>query len=1047
TTMAGTPEIVLPNGALTGQVPGAAKIVTGSGAAEFGGRITVGTGYAITANTAINQPAILNIQTGAQLLVNSGFTLSLNTTNTPATGTGTGTIQGQSNTAIVSLGNGFNGGTVPAALFPTPFNGQLVIPAGGLTQTGNITMGATSILQMNGNFTVNPASTLTLNGGAGSLPNGTGLLNGTNTQSVIALGTGFNGGTIPTNRFATPFNGALTTAGAMTLSGALTFGTPSSLTLGGDLTIPAATTLSLGMTGANTVSGAGRFAAAAASSQVTLGVGFNSGSLPGVSFTNFGGLILLNSPLILSSSMTLGAAGVLDLATGSNSLTLGSNTLSLSTPIRGTSATAFIITNGLGGLSMNNPALTSYFFPVGVAPFAYSPIALANIGTADIFTVRAQPGITNSPSTYPNFVNVEWLVSQGGVGSRTLTLTPQWATSNQQGTAFRADAVGLGLFANSQYVETATSASINLGGGFSAQRGTYTATFSSTPIVVFSRFQPIVAPPVPPFITSTTPTSLPVSNEGFTVSIIGRNLGSIRTVTARNLVSNVTVQGTIVGTTSASFLTVSFPPNATNVPGIVRLSFGNGTTISTIGEITVTPIAAPTLNTITPSTTASGSAFTLNITGTGFLSQAVVTVNGNIARLTRPLTSSSASFEVPATANTTSGTLRIRVTNSDGQFTELPYAIGQATLPTIINISPRAAFVGSTGVTISVQGTGFFAQGFVRAIFNSTPVMVNVLSSTSLTLTIPANLLTQTGFPSILISNSDIQSIGYVFTISERAPQGPTPMITSYSPITTTASNRAFSVIVRGSNFSSRSLVTVRGNVITPSVLDTNNLVVEIPAGLNTAAGIVDVTLQNPDLQFTTATLAVGAILPAPVLNMLTPLTTQAGVSPGRAFTLTIFGANFTTGASVIFNGQPLQIVSQSSTVIRAIVPSNNISPTSLLQVLNSCIVLNGDGQPTASATFFVSIPSAVLDATLSDVMIYPNPMRDVLRVQRVFERPASLTLRVRSILGQCVFTQTEQHLSGTYTKQVDVQSLPPGVYIVELSDGVRHFVQKVVKY
>jgi len=1041
------PEIVLSNGSLGGQLP-TNRIPTGAAANQFGGRLTVGTGYAVTANTTINQPAILNIQTGSQLIVNAGQTLTLNTTTSPATGAGTGTIQAQDNTAIVSLGNGFNGTTLPGALFATPFAGQLIIPAMGLNQSGNLTMGVSSILLMNGNLNVNSGSTLTLNGGVNSLQSGGGLLNGANNLAVIALGAGFNGGTIPVNRFAIPFNGGLTTAGPLTVSASMNFGTPASLSLGGDLTIPAGVVLNLAMTGANTLTGTGRFVAGSATSQVSLGGGFNNTFIPGANFTNFGGVVSMVSALSLSSSMVLGATGALDLGGGRNTLTLGNGGASLSvvTPIRGTSATAFIITNGTGGLTINNPALTSFFFPVGTTAATYSPLSLSNASAADVFTVRARAGITNSPTTYPNFVNVEWVVSQAGSGNRNVTFAPQWTSANQQGPQFNTNAVGLGLFVNNQYTETTTGATIAVTGGLTTFNGTFNTSFSSTPLVAFSK---VVLPPVvvvTPIVSSITPSSIPVSNDGFTVTIAGSNLGTVTRITAQNQTNNVSVTGTIVGTQLATLLTVNFPGAVRSISGVVRLTLTNATVGFTTAQITVTPISSPTLTALAPSTTASGRAFTLNLTGSGFLSQTRLSINGNAARVMGTTTGTTAAIEIPASLNNTSGTLRIRATNTDGQFAELSYTIGQAARPNIVSINPRAVFVGTNGVTINVEGSGFFGPGFVTAFFGSNPINVTVLSPTRLTLTVPANFLTATGFPSILISNSDAQSIGYVFSILPRVEQGPTPVITSYSPTTTTASSRAYSVVVNGSNFSRNALVTVRGTVVTPSVLDTNRFVVEIPGGLNVAGAPLDIVLQNPDLQAVTATVAVGAALPAPVLNTLTPLTTTASAAPGRAFTITISGSNF-SNATVLLNGQPLQIVSQSATQIIAIVSSNRQPIVNIDPVPNNVVVLNGDGQATPAAIFIVKTEVSVLDNSLPGFNVYPSPVSDVMTIQGGFERPTNVVVTISNVIGQRVMSFTEQQVSGGYSRQVNVASLPTGTYIVEINDGARRMVQKVIKY
>lgn len=1049
-TGAGTPEIILANGALTGQVPGVTKILTGSGTAQFGGRLTVGTGYAITSNTAINQPAILNIQTGAQLLVNAGNTLSLNTTNSPATGTGTGTIQGQNNTAIVSLGNGFNGSTVPGTLFASPYAGQLVIPSGGLTQSGTLTMGATSILQLNGNLTVNPAATLTLSGGASSVLSSGGLLNGTNTQSVIALSAGFNGGTIPANRFASPLNGAVTTAGAMTLSGALTFGSASSLALGGDVTIPAATTLYLGMTGANALTGTGRFIAAAASSQVSLAPGFNNTLIPGTPFTSFGGIVAMNSSMNLGSSLALGTTGALDIGGGSNTLSLGESSLLVATAIRGTTSTAFVVTNGSGALTINNTALTSVFFPIGTSPSSYSPLTISNSSTPDIFTVRARPGITNSAATYPNYVNIEWLISQAGAGNRNLTFVPQWTSANQRGTNFLSRAVGLSLFINNQYVESATAASLAVsGGGYFSTSATFNATFSNTPLVVFSK---IVLPPVQsvqPRVSNFTPLTFPVSNDDFSITFTGTNLNTVRTITAQNLTSNVTLSGTIVGTALGGLLTVNFPGILRGISGTLRLSLssGIGPDATTTAQVTITPVASPTLTALAPSTTASGRAFTLNLTGTGFLSQARLSVNSTPVLTMSTITATFAALEVPAIFNNTAATVRIRLTNTDGQFAELPYVISQAARPSITSISPRAVFAGTNGVTIAIEGSGFFGAGFIRARFGSALVDVNVISSTRISISVPANLLTTTGFPDIFITNSDAESIGYVFSILERAAPGATPVITSYSPTSTTASSRAYSVVVNGSNFNPRALVTVRGTLVTPRALDTNRLVVEVPAGLNAAPASLDIVLQNPDLQATTATVAVGAMLPAPVLNSFSPQTTTGGISPGRPFTITISGTNFTTGASVLFNGQSLPIAAQSSTSIRAIVPTNSLQQSLLSpDGINSIIILNGDGQTTPPATYIISAPSSVLDNSLPNFSVYPSPVSDVLTIKGSFERPSRVHISVSNVLGERVMQWDEQGTFGQYNRQVDMTLLPSGAYIVEINHGARRFVQKIMK-
>jgi hypothetical protein len=256
---------------------------------------------------------------------------------------------------------------------------------------------------------------------------------------------------------------------------------------------------------------------------------------------------------------------------------------------------------------------------------------------------------------------------------------------------------------------------------------------------------------------------------------------------------------------------------------------------------------------------------------------------------------------------------------------------------------------------------------------------------------------------------------------------------------------------VKGSNFNPRAIITVRGVLATPSVLDTNRFVVEIPSALNsnTAPNTVlplDIVLQNPDIQITSATVSVGTALPAPILNSIAPFSTLASSSiPGRPFTITISGSNFTSDVAILFNGQTLQIISQTSTSIRAIVPTNSFRQES--NGINTIIVLNADGQATPAATYSIFLPDAVLDNSLPGFSIYPSPVSDMLTIQGGFERPTNVVVTISNVLGQRLMSINEQHVSGSYNRSVNVAALPCGAYIVEVTDGSRRMVQKIIKY
>jgi hypothetical protein len=1066
------PEIILATNAFSSQLLPTSRLTLGSAGTDFGGRLTIGSGFAVTAPPfattltgttvggtpfTVNSPAILNIVSGAVLNVNAGAGIRLNSTANPATGPGLGRIQGvsnplvanNSNTAIVQIGNNFNGGTLPGNLLgagtPNPrFDGALVLDAAGNLNPG-VTMSSVSLLVLNGtSLVVSPSAELRLEGGVNTVQ-GTGVLSGSNSQSRITLASGFNGGTLPTARFVSPVSANLTTEGPMTLDGSFSMGVLSTLNLGGNMTVPATGILTLSQTGINSFGTTNNAAfVGSASSRIVVGGNFNNRLLPGPAFSNFAGLISLNSPMSLTSgTLTLGATSQLDLGGNGNCLALGPNGLSVINPVQGTSATTFIVTNGLGAMTINNSALGSVFFPIGTTNASYTPLSMRSTsGTADIFTarVRVADPLTNGISNFLGYVNREWIVSAASpTVVRGVTFAPQWNTDNQRGT-FLSFSAGVAAFVSttSQYLESSTSATTpTANGGFTVIGNLPPIGYTNIPVVVFSR-RPVFNPPPtnPVTINAFSPSSFPASNDPFTVTFFGLNLGSPdNRITLRNNVSGAQASPTTTSSVGIN-LSVTLPGGLRSVPGTVTISITNANTSFTSAIITITPVTSPTITAIAPTTTASGSPFALTIRGTGFFANAIVTLNNGGVRSLTATTGTTAVVEVPARINATSNTVRVRISNSDGQFAEANYVIGQATRPVITTVSPRAVFANSGDTQITVNGTGFFGQGNISAFFGSALIPVRFVSSTQVVITVPASLLTTVGNPSIIISNSDAQNIGYVFSVQERVPLGPTPAITTVTPTVTTASFRAFSVNITGQNFNPAALVTVLGQFVPVTRTGTTGLAVEIPAGLNTTTNTYEIVIQNPDLQFTSANVRIGDRLNAPTIGTVSPLTTVATLQP-RPFTITISGTNFTQDVQVLYGGVPVQIVSVSATSIVAIIPNNNAGMFPL-------IVLNGDGQGTTPITF--NVISKVTEQTLPNVSVYPSPVTENMTISAGFATPVTVRVTITNVVGQRVMSFTEQ-ASGVYNRNVNMSDLPTGAYIVEVSDGARRLVQKIVKY
>jgi hypothetical protein len=1074
------PEIILSTGAfITGLgsvMPSTDDITLGNGAGDFGGRLTVGSGYYVGTTPVapppshdfsasvnamglvtgtpftVNTPAILNIVPGATLNVLAGAGIRLNNTNSGAIGPGTGRIQGANNTAIVEIGNNFNGGTIPGNLLGVPipgtsnipFNGQLVV-SGAATLNPGVTMSSVSLLRINGQtLSVAPGAELRLETPVNGIQ-GTGTITGSNSQSRITLANNFNGGTFPTARFANPMGGTLTTEGPLTMDGSYAIGTLGALNIGGNFTIPASGILTMSQSGINsfTATGGARIAGQS-TSQAILGGNFNNRLLPGAAFTDFPGLLAMNSPLSLTSPLNMNnATGILDLGGVSNVLALHAHNLSVVNPIRNTSATAFIVTNGAGTLSISNATLTSVFFPIGTTNASYTPISIRSTsGTADVFRVRVRNADTlTNPRAFLGFVNREWFIS--GVAPtvlRGMSITPQWNADNERGTFLRFS-TGIAAFSpTAGYVLSQTTATTALQSGALTVSGNLPPiAYSETPIVVFSTRPTFIAPILNPLsISGISPSSVPASNDPFTVSLSGANLNIPgNQISVFNPVNGVRVAPTTTSSVGVS-LTLTLPGSLRSVPGVVTISITNANTSFTSVTFAVTRVTSPTITGITPSTTASGRAFTIQLNGTGFFANALITLNGVGARPVGITNATTAFVEIPSNLNATSNTIAIRLRNSDGQFAETTYTIGQASRPVITSVNPRAVFSNSPDTQVTINGTGFFGPGNISAFFGAQLIPVRFVSSTQVVVTVPAALLTTPGNPSIILSNSDAQNIGHVFTISERIPLGPTPRIVTVTPSVTTASFRAFSVNIEGENFNPSAVVTVLGQLATVTRTGTTGLAVQIPAGLNTTTNTYEIVIQNPDLQFTSANVRIGDRLNAPILAGILPTTTIASIQP-RAFALTIRGTNFTPNAQVLWNGMVLQVVSVSATEIVVNVPDNRVGMYQL-------VVLNGDGQGTAPIVYLINAPDAVTEQTLPNVSVYPSPVYDNMTITAGFAAPVTVRVTVSNVIGQRVMSFTEQ-ASGTYTRNVNMSELPTGAYIVEVSDGARRLVQKIVKY
>jgi hypothetical protein len=224
-----------------------------------------------------------------------------------------------------------------------------------------------------------------------------------------------------------------------------------------------------------------------------------------------------------------------------------------------------------------------------------------------------------------------------------------------------------------------------------------------------------------------------------------------------------------------------------------------------------------------------------------------------------------------------------------------------------------------------VNGSNFIQGSSVQ--WNSSSLATTYISATQLTAQVPAANLTA-GTASVTVYNPTPDggtSTAQSFTISN---SNPAPVLSSISPTSAFAVGTSFTLTVNGSNFVSGSMSVVRwnGNNLATTYVSATQLMAQVPAADISAAGTASVTVFNttPGGGTSTAqTFTINPVLPSPTITNLNPNIATEGEP---AFTLTVNGANFVTGATVYWGTTALDTTVVSAAQITAVVPASLIA-------------------------------------------------------------------------------------------------------------------------
>ncbi len=337
-------------------------------------------------------------------------------------------------------------------------------------------------------------------------------------------------------------------------------------------------------------------------------------------------------------------------------------------------------------------------------------------------------------------------------------------------------------------------------------------------------------------------------------------------------------------------------------------------------------------------------AFTITITGTGFINGSTINWNG-IALTTTFGSSSQLTAVVPAANIATAGTAAVSVfTPAPGGGTSAALLFTISTIivnnpmPVTTAINPNTAIAGSGAFTLTVTGSNFVTGSVVN--WNGVPLATTFINPTQLTAVVAASNINAAGTVPVTVFTplpGGGTSATQVFTITAN---NPLPTLSSLSPNNATAGSASFTLTVNGTNFISGSAIRWNGVSLTTTYVNATQLTATVPAAnittVSTAAITVFTALPGGGTS-NSLTFTITSTNPLPTLSSLSPNIATAG---SGSFTLITNGTNFVTTSVIKWNGVTLTTTYISATQLSTLVPAANIATVG-----------------TASVTVFTSTP------------------------------------------------------------------------------------------
>jgi PLD-like domain/IPT/TIG domain len=341
-----------------------------------------------------------------------------------------------------------------------------------------------------------------------------------------------------------------------------------------------------------------------------------------------------------------------------------------------------------------------------------------------------------------------------------------------------------------------------------------------------------------------------------------------------------------------------------------------------------------TVSSISPATGPNSGGTAVTVTGTNFLTGAIVSFGQSTASAIKVVNATTITAVAPPHV---AGTVGVTVINKAGDSGTLPAAYqytstAPSTAPKLNVIHPNSGSP-SGGDAVIIAGSNL-VKGMTVTI-GGAPVTITSFNSVSIHATTPSG----TGVADVVVTNPKGESYTLKGVYTYAGPPS-APSVTSAMP-SSGSLNGGTTITVEGSGFIPGAVVSVGGILCnTIIVVDSSTITAVTPAH---ALGSADVVVKNMDGQ--SDTLAGGfsyVAAPGPSISSVTP---SSGSAAGGS-SITINGSNFILGAKVLVGNALATVQSTTSSYIYATVPS--ASQAGSVNV----VVTNPDGQSSSAGTY-----------------------------------------------------------------------------------------------